>query len=195
MTASVITGRAKIAENVVEKDIAMATEKAMVTEISIDTDGETATNDTRIGKKFPVQIFITKKNTMIKDMKIAVPVTNTNQIDGHFGHCESYKVYNINANGEISGVENIASPQGCGCKSNIAGVLAAKGVSIMLVGGIGEGAINVLKHSGIDVLRGCEGNADMVVKLYVVGKVTDSGSICQQHDHHHAGGQDHVCNH
>jgi hypothetical protein len=27
-----------------------------------------------------------------KRMKIAVPVTKENQVDGHFGHCESYGV-------------------------------------------------------------------------------------------------------
>ncbi len=132
---------------------------------------------------------------MIKNMKIAVPVTNNNQIDDHFGHCESYNIYNIIENGEISGVENVPSPQGCGCKSNIAGVLAAKGVSIMLAGGIGGGAINVLNYSGIEVVRGCSGDAAEVVKLFVEGSVLDSGSSCQQHEHHHADGQDHVCNH
>ena len=30
-------------------------------------------------------------------MKIAVPVTSTNQVDGHFGHCEFYSIYNISA--------------------------------------------------------------------------------------------------
>ena len=132
---------------------------------------------------------------MIKDIKIAVPVTNDNQIDGHFGHCDNYKVFTIAENGEIKDSQIIPSSQGCGCKSNIAGVLASEGVSIMLAGGIGEGAINVLKRSGVDVLRGCQGNADMVVKLYVAGKVIDSGSSCQQHENHHAGGQDHVCKH
>ncbi len=128
-------------------------------------------------------------------MKIAVPVTNNNQIDDHFGHCESYNVYNIDENGETIGVENVASQQGCGCKSNIAGVLAAKGVSIMLAGGIGGGAINVLNNSGIEVVRGCSGDATEVVKLFVAGKVLDSGNSCATHEQHHGDGQNHVCNH
>jgi predicted Fe-Mo cluster-binding NifX family protein len=128
-------------------------------------------------------------------MKIAVPVTTNNQIDSHFGHCDTYKVYTIADNGEIKDSQIIPSPQGCGCKSNIAGVLSSQGVSIMLAGGIGEGAINVLKRSGIIVLRGCQGDADMVVKLYATGKISDSGSSCQQHYQHHGGEHDHVCNH
>jgi predicted Fe-Mo cluster-binding NifX family protein len=126
-------------------------------------------------------------------MKIAVPVTEDNQIDGHFGHCESYKVFTISKNNEITEIKNVASPQGCGCKSNIASVLAADGVSVMLAGGIGGGAINVLSNSGIQVIRGCSGNALEVVNLFIAGLVEDSGSSCQQHEHHKHEG--HSCSH
>ena len=34
-------------------------------------------------------------------MKIAVPVTKENQIDSHFGHCESYGVFTISDKNEI----------------------------------------------------------------------------------------------
>jgi predicted Fe-Mo cluster-binding NifX family protein len=138
-------------------------------------------------------------------MKIAVPVTNENQIDGHFGHCESYGVFTISEKNEISDIKKVGSPEGCGCKSDIASVLAADGVTVMLAGGIGGGAINVLNNSGIDVIRGCSGDATEVVNLYLKGSVADSGSSCHHHeDHHHEGhhheghhheGEGHVCNH
>jgi predicted Fe-Mo cluster-binding NifX family protein len=130
-------------------------------------------------------------------MKIAVPVTKENQIDSHFGHCESYGVFTISDKKEISEIKSIESPQGCGCKSDIASVLASDGVSIMLAGGIGGGAINVLNNSGIEVIRGCSGDATEVVKLYLSGLVEDSGSSCLQHDNHHANGQEggHQCSH
>ena len=125
-------------------------------------------------------------------MKIAVPVTKENQIDGHFGHCESYGVFTISEKKEISEIKSVESPQGCGCKSDIASVLAADGVTVMLAGGIGGGAINVLNNSGIEVIRGCSGDATEVVKLYLSGSVEDSGSSCHQHEgHHHEGG---ACN-
>jgi len=126
-------------------------------------------------------------------MKIAVPVTKENQIDGHFGHCESYGVFTISDKKEIAGIESIESPQGCGCKSDIASVLASDGVTVMLAGGIGGGAINVLNNSGIEVIRGCFGDATEVVKLYLSGLVKDSGSNCHQHEAHHESG--HSCNH
>lgn len=124
-------------------------------------------------------------------MKIAVPVTKENQIDSHFGHCESYGVFTISEKNEIAGIESVQSPQGCGCKSDIASVLASDGVTVMLAGGIGGGAINVLNNSGIEVIRGCSGDASEVVKLYISGLVQDSGSSCHQHEAHHQDG--HQC--
>lgn len=126
--------------------------------------------------------------------KIAVPVTGTKQIDDHFGHCEYYAVFSINDQNQVVQEETIASPQGCGCKSNIASVLAAQGVSIMLAGGIGGGAINVLAMNGIGVVRGCSGEARKAVEEYISGRLTDSGISCAQHEHHH-GDDGHVCNH
>jgi len=128
-------------------------------------------------------------------MKIAVPVTSTNQVDSHFGHCEFYSIYTISDEGKITEINTIPSVEGCGCKSNIAGVLAADGVSMMLAGGIGGGAINVLNNAGIDVIRGCEGDATEVVKSYTAGSIIDSGESCHQHEAHHGEGGGHQCNH
>lgn len=126
-------------------------------------------------------------------MKIAVPVTAEQHVDDHFGHCEYYGVYSVNEDNQIAGVEIIPSEQGCGCKSNIAGVLANQGVTVMLAGGIGGGAINVLNNWGIEVIRGCSGNAAEIVKEFVSGRLTDSGESCHQHEQHQ--GQGHQCSH
>jgi predicted Fe-Mo cluster-binding NifX family protein len=131
-------------------------------------------------------------------MKIAVPVTKENQVDGHFGHCESYGVFTISDNKEITSIVNVESLEGCGCKSDIAGVLASDGVTVMLAGGIGGGAIDVLKGSGIEVVRGLSGDATEAVKSYLAGSVEDSVSCCHHEGHHHEGHhheEGHVCNH
>jgi len=127
-------------------------------------------------------------------MKIAVPVTSNNQVVDHFGHCEFYSIFSISTEGKITEVKTIPSVEGCGCKSNIAGILAADGVTVMLAGGIGGGAINVLYNSGIDVVRGCSGDATEVVKSFVAGSITDSGESCHQHEAHNTGGGGHQCN-
>jgi predicted Fe-Mo cluster-binding NifX family protein len=128
-------------------------------------------------------------------MKIAVPVTRNSQIDEHFGHCESYNIFTISEQNEIANIEMIPSLQGCGCKSNVANTLAKKGVKIMLTGGIGAGAINVLNASGIEVIRGCSGDASSAVKSFLLGNLNDSGESCHQHDIHHSGANPHQCNH
>ena len=130
-------------------------------------------------------------------MKIAIPVTNNNQIDDHFGHCDYYSIYTISETNEIGDKKIIESEQGCGCKSSIAGILADEGVTVMLAGGIGAGAINKLSSFGIEVIRGCSGNADDLVLQFINGLIKDSGSSCQTHEHHHGEGHQHghTCNH
>lgn len=117
-------------------------------------------------------------------MKIAVPVNQNGQIDEHFGHCNSYSIYTLTEKGEIADLETIQAGQGCGCKSNISSILASLGVSVMLAGGIGGGAINVLNNSGIQVIRGCSGEPAELVQLFAAGKITDSGETCTHHEHH-----------
>ncbi len=73
-------------------------------------------------------------------MKIAVPVKNNLQVDDHFGHCEFYRVFSVSEVNKIVDIQTIDSPRGCGCKSDIARVLAFQGVTTMLAGGIGVGS-------------------------------------------------------
>ena len=128
-------------------------------------------------------------------MKIALPVTNNNQIDSHFGHCDFYRIFSISEEREITDQKTIPSLQGCGCKLNIASVLAADGVNIMLAGGIGMGAVNVLKSAGIDVVRGCSGDATEVLMEYLSGNISDSGEVCHHHESHGSEGENHQCQH
>lgn len=118
-------------------------------------------------------------------MKIALPSRN-DMIDSHFGHCEYFTVFTTD-NSEIINQETVPSPSGCGCKSNIASVLADMGVTIMLAGNMGDGAVQVLKNSGIEVIRGCSGNINEVAKAWLSGSIKDSGDSCHEHDHecHH----------
>ncbi|NWJ52401.1 MAG: dinitrogenase iron-molybdenum cofactor biosynthesis protein [Bacteroidetes bacterium] len=117
-------------------------------------------------------------------MKIAVPTRGTN-VDEHFGHCEYYTIFSINEKQAIEKTELLPSPQGCGCKSNIASVLRQMGVETLLAGNMGEGAVNVLQHHGITVYRGCSGDVTTVTELFLKGKVADSGESCHSHEEGH----------
>ena len=121
--------------------------------------------------------------------KIAIPVGENNEIDEHFGHCKYYNIYTLSDDNKTIDTKTLPSEEGCGCKSNIASVLAGEGVKVMLAGGIGAGAINVLNKWDIDVIRGCSGDVNKLIEAYVSGLVEDSGETCSSH------GDDHECSH
>lgn len=124
-------------------------------------------------------------------IKLAIP-TRGNEVDDHFGHCESYTIFTVDANNQIEKTEIVPSPQGCGCKSNIGSILKEVGVSVMLAGNMGDGALRVLQHHGIDVCRGCSGNVRQVAEDFLQGKIDDSGLGCKSHDKHDE--HEHICN-
>ena len=124
-------------------------------------------------------------------MKVAVP-TRGNVVDDHFGHCEAYTIFSIDENRKIFSSETLPSPQGCGCKSNIASVLKERGITVMLAGNMGGGALNVLNRQGIDVYRGCSGDVRELIQTFLEGKIGDSGVGCSHHEHE---GAEHQCSH
>lgn len=126
-------------------------------------------------------------------MKIAIPTKEGNRIDDHFGHCEFYSIFTVEEN-KVINKQILQSPQGCGCKSNIAYDLAEMNVKIMLAGGIGNGAIDKLNSQNIEVIRNCSGDVDVLVNDYLSGKIIDGGLSCAAHDEHH-NSDAHVCQH
>ncbi|MBP2627524.1 MAG: minD 1 [Firmicutes bacterium] len=129
---------------------------------------------------------LTNKQKEVDDtmkMKIALP-SRQNLIDNHFGHCEYFTVFTVDKNSkEIVGQETIESPVGCGCKSNIAQTLSEIGVKVMLAGNMGDGAVQVLNNSGIEVVRGCSGDIKTVALAWIAGSLVDSGDSCHEHEH------------
>jgi predicted Fe-Mo cluster-binding NifX family protein len=139
-------------------------------------------------RRLSPSIIFTKKRGEKIMMKVAVP-TRAGLVDDHFGHCEAYTIFNIGENKTIESTEMLPSPQGCGCKSDIVLVLKELGVTVMLAGNMGNGALKVLTTNGIQTFRGCTGDVRKVVETYLKGFVFDSGEAC---DHHEEG---HECSH
>jgi predicted Fe-Mo cluster-binding NifX family protein len=114
---------------------------------------------------------------------IAVPTRLDNTVDDHFGHCRQYSLFSVGEHHAVQDAGIVPSLPGCGCKSNIAMVLKAKGVSILLAGNMGAGAVNVLQRQGIEVHRGCSGGARQAVESFVAGEWQDSGLTCAAPHH------------
>jgi predicted Fe-Mo cluster-binding NifX family protein len=113
-------------------------------------------------------------------MKIALPSRN-GMIDGHFGHCEYFTIFSV-MDGKISEEKRLDPPEGCGCKSNVVSILAQMGVTVMLAGNMGEGAVQVLGSQGIQVLRGCSGDPKKATEAWLTGNIRDSGEACTEHE-------------
>ena len=113
-------------------------------------------------------------------MKVAVP-SNGDVVDDHFGHCKYFTVFELDSDNRVVAREKVDSPEGCGCKSNIASQLSAMGVQVMLAGNMGQGAVKVLDRNGIRVLRGCQGKIEDVVQAFAEGRLMDSGEGCDHH--------------
>lgn len=122
-------------------------------------------------------------------MKVAIPVKN-NVVDDHFGHCEYFKVFDVENNSVVSS-EKLETTEGCGCKSNLVSELKQQGVSVMLAGNMGQGAYNKLVNANISVIRGCKGSVDTLINDYLLGNIKDQLIMCSEHNHNDG----HVCNH
>lgn len=121
--------------------------------------------------------------------KIALPTRN-GAIDNHFGHCEFYTIITVNDENKVVSTQIMPSPQSCGCKSDIASKLQQDGVTVMLAGNMGAGALAKLSACGIEVVRGCSGPVMEVLEDYLNGDIKDSGEECS---HHHDGDGENQC--
>lgn len=114
------------------------------------------------------------------NMKIAVPFED-NQVFQHFGHTETFKMFEI-AKGEIVSEEVVSSD--CGGHGALAGFLESHGVNVVICGGIGGGAKTALSQAGINIFAGVSGSVDDAVKSYLGGKLQyTSEATCDHHEH------------
>ena len=119
-------------------------------------------------------------------MKIAVPFEN-GQVFQHFGHTETFKLYEIENNDIVSG--EIVPTNGSGHEA-LADFLANLSVNVLVCGGIGDGAQKALAAAGIEICSGAQGDADAAVKAYLKGEIESAGVNC---DHHHEHDGDEGC--
>lgn len=117
-------------------------------------------------------------------MKVAVTY-GEGQVFQHFGHCEEFKVYNIE-NEKI--VESEILNPSEGGHGALAGFLKANMIDVLICGGIGGGAKMALAELGIQFFPGVQGSADESVKALMRGELKfDYNIVCA---HHHEEGHD-----
>ena len=124
-------------------------------------------------------------------MKIAVTYEN-GEIFQHFGHTETFKIYDI-ADGKVVNAE-VVDTNGSG-HGALAGFLVAHGVDTLICGGIGGGAQNALAQAGIRLFGGVSGNADEAVNALLAGNLGYNPNVHCDHHNHESGHScvDHGC--
>jgi predicted DNA-binding protein (UPF0251 family)/predicted Fe-Mo cluster-binding NifX family protein len=128
-----------------------------------------------------------------RTMKIAVP-SRDGLVDEHFGHCKEFSIFKVEGK-TLLPEATIASSESCGCKSGVAGELAAAGVTHVVAGNMGEGAVRVLSSHGLTVLRGASGDARAAAQALANGELVDSGVGCAAHGAAGHGQAGHECSH
>ena len=111
-------------------------------------------------------------------MRIAIPYEEGNVFQ-HFGKSKQFKLYTVE-NGKIVSSEVISA--GDTGHEALAGLLAELDVKAVICGGLGEGMMNALAASGIDVYPGISGDADEAAISFLLGKLQPGEANC---DHHH----------
>ena len=117
-------------------------------------------------------------------MKIAIP-TIGGRVDEHFGHARAFTVFTLDDSGNILEEETFLPPSGCGCRSTVGITMQGKGVTTMLAGNIGQGALDKMASHGIKVVRGCQGEIRDVLRAWFAGDIKDKDVLCDHHDCKH----------
>lgn len=108
-------------------------------------------------------------------MKIAIPLT-ANELSSHFGHCEAFAVFSIE-NKQIVKEEILDPPvHEPGSHPRF---LHEMGVSVVIAGGMGIKAQELMQQNGIEVIIGvCPQPLKEIVALYLEGKLEAGDNRC-----------------
>jgi predicted Fe-Mo cluster-binding NifX family protein len=109
-------------------------------------------------------------------MKVAFPA-NGQVISDHFGHCASFKIFEVDDHKTIISQTDIEPPS-----SHQPGVLPQllqeNGVEVVIAGGIGQKAIELFNEKGIKVITGVNGLIQKVLEDFLSGVLQNGGNIC-----------------
>jgi predicted Fe-Mo cluster-binding NifX family protein len=106
-------------------------------------------------------------------MRIAIAAENNNGLDSsvspHFGHAVYFVLVDTDG-GAIKSVSTIANPycgsHGCG---PVGQFVAEHGAQVMLVGGMGQRAIQALRGVGVEAVTGAAGSVREALQQYLNG--------------------------
>lgn len=112
-------------------------------------------------------------------MKISIACDGS-KISGHFGHCEGFKIYEVEGT-EVRSEQFVENP---GHKPGfLPKFLSERKINTIIVGGMGARAQELFRDENIDVIVGAQGEERKVLDNYLDGALKSSGSVCTAHEH------------
>lgn len=115
--------------------------------------------------------------------RIAV-TTENGQIFQHFGKTPAFTLFDTQ-DGCI--VAHRLLPTGDSGHGALGGLLKENGVDVLICGGIGPGAQDVLKEAGIDLVYGITGDVQAAMEAYLGGSLHSNEALLCNHEHHEGG--------
>lgn len=124
----------------------------------------------------------TSHDSSQKTLFIAVPVAG-NQLSMHFGHCESFSVFEVQVHDGDERSSEIISFKSLTPPPHEPGVLPKwlheQGVDLVIAGGMGQRAQNNFAANQVKVVVGVTGgNAEDIVRDYLDGKLVSGQNLC-----------------
>lgn len=113
-------------------------------------------------------------------MKYAMPVSG-GQLMPHFGQASEFMLLDVDQHGKVVGKETInVIPHSC---STLPGELAARGVSVVLAGGMGMGPRMAFQQSNISIVLGVtEPDPENAAAAYANHSLQSGENICSHGD-------------
>jgi predicted Fe-Mo cluster-binding NifX family protein len=112
-------------------------------------------------------------------MKVALSTKN-NMITEHFGHCDYFVVYEID-NNEVKGSTLVKNPPHQ--KGYLPKFLKDQGIDVVIAGGIGQMAVNLLNDLGVKCYMNVQGDVDTVIENFLNHSLENDGKPCTEHHH------------
>jgi ATP-binding protein involved in chromosome partitioning len=123
-------------------------------------------------------------------MKYALPVSG-GRLWPHFGQATEFMLIDT-SDGRITGKETISvEAHTCG---NASRLLAARGVNVVIAGGIGLSPLLAFDRDGIELISGvAETNPEKAVQAHLNGTLVSGKDICERRRWRTTPGQSHHC--
>jgi predicted Fe-Mo cluster-binding NifX family protein len=116
---------------------------------------------------------------VIKKVRVALPTSDRENVEEHFGHCREFAIFNVEGN-DVSSPEYVTPPPHA--PGVIIDFLNGENIGAVITGGMGQRAIDLFREKEIEVILGATGTIETNLNEYLKGALESRGSACS-HNH------------